>query len=572
MILNSPNFQFLKDFNPTLFKQALFAEQYCLEDPCTSLIKSRSFGELLAKTIAAKLGVYNEGKNEFLQIINELQNRDIIDEKIADLFHRLRIVGNRAVHEDKGSTSDALSNLHIVYNLAVYFYKIFKDKAYIPEPFSLPNKPAHLDKVSASALEEMRKQVAQLQKELEKAQGLAHVELEKRQKAELDAKNAWVEMDTAFNLALKTEDNYQKEIAEYEKQLIALQAKQLVNSDKVINDILPVAKQCSSAMYLTEKETRQIIDQNLQAAGWEVDSENIRYSKGIRPEIGKSKAIAEWPTESGTADYVLFIGLTPVAMVEAKKKTKNVASALDQAKRYSKGFLVKDACLCTAMYGEYRIPFVFSTNGRPFLRQLKEESGIWFCDVRRSNNVRRPLESWYTPDGLKNLLKINIDKAEKKLDEIGFSFGFPLRNYQQKAIEKTEDAIKLGRQAILLAMATGTGKTKTCIAMIFRLLKAQRFSRILFLVDRTALGEQAGNAFKDTEMTGLQKFADIFQIKEIDESEPENETAVHISTVQGMVKRILYANDPAEKPKVDQYDCIIVDECHRGYLLDKELK
>ena len=120
-------------------------------------------------------------------------------------------------------------------------------------------------------------------------------------------------------------------------------------------------------------------------------------------------------------------------------------------------------------------------------------------------------------------------------------------------------------------MATGTGKTKTSIALIYRLLKAQRFRRILFLVDRSALGEQAANAFKDTEITGLQKFADIFAIKELEDKSPERETSVQIATIQGMVRRILYAGDEAEKPKVDQYDCIIVDECHRGYLLDREM-
>jgi type I restriction enzyme, R subunit len=120
-------------------------------------------------------------------------------------------------------------------------------------------------------------------------------------------------------------------------------------------------------------------------------------------------------------------------------------------------------------------------------------------------------------------------------------------------------------------MATGTGKTKTSIALIYRLLKAQRFRRILFLVDRSALGEQAANAFKDTEITGLQKFADIFAIKELEDKDPERETSVQIATIQGMVRRILYAGDEAEKPKVDQYDCIIVDECHRGYLFDREM-
>ena len=124
---------------------------------------------------------------------------------------------------------------------------------------------------------------------------------------------------------------------------------------------------------------------------------------------------------------------------------------------------------------------------------------------------------------------------------------------------------------MLLAMATGTGKTKTCIALIYRLLKAQRFRRVLFLVDRSALGEQAANAFKDTRMESLQTFADIFGIKELDEQKPDTDTAVHIATVQGMVQRVLYPAKTTAPPPVDQYDCIVVDECHRGYLLDREL-
>ena len=124
---------------------------------------------------------------------------------------------------------------------------------------------------------------------------------------------------------------------------------------------------------------------------------------------------------------------------------------------------------------------------------------------------------------------------------------------------------------MLLAMATGTGKTKTCIALIYRLLKVKRFRRVLFLVDRSALGEQAANAFKDTRMESLQTFADIVGIKELDEPKPDTDTAVHIATVQGMVQRALYPGEDEAPPAVDQYDCIVVDECHRGYLLDREL-
>jgi replicative superfamily II helicase len=114
-------------------------------------------------------------------------------------------------------------------------------------------------------------------------------------------------------------------------------------------------------------------------------------------------------------------------------------------------------------------------------------------------------------------------------------------------------------------MATGTGKTKTCIALIYRLLKTQRFHRVLFLVDRSALGEQAANAFKDTRMENLNTFASIFGIKELEEAAPESDTKVHIATVQGMVQRLFNVGDDTA-PAVDTYDCIVVDECHRGYL------
>jgi len=205
------------------------------------------------------------------------------------------------------------------------------------------------------------------------------------------------------------------------------------------------------------------------------------------------------------------------------------------------------------------------------LRQLAEQSGVWFCDVRRPENLGHALDGWYTPEGLSALLQRDDASAHAELAQSPFDYGFPLRPYQQRAILATEASIRDGQRAILLAMATGTGKTKTCIALIYRLLKAKRFRRILFLVDRSALGEQAANAFKDTRMERLQTFTDIFGIKELEDQAPDDDTAVQLATVQGMVQRVLYAGDGAKPPPIDQYDCIVVDECHRGYLLDREL-
>src|SRR5690606_13611366 len=117
------------------------------------------------------------------------------------------------------------------------------------------------------------------------------------------------------------------------------------------------------------------------------------------------------------------------------------------------------------------------------------------------------------------------------------------------------------------AMATGTGKTRTFIGLVYRLVKTRRFRRVLFLVDRSALGDQAINAFKHARLESLQTFTDIFNVKGLEDVRPDPETKLHFATVQGMVKRILYSED-GERPRVDDYDCIVVDECHRGYTLD----
>ncbi len=109
-----------------------------------------------------------------------------------------------------------------------------------------------------------------------------------------------------------------------------------------------MAKQTKAAtdtLVLNEELTRILIDQQLQDAGWEADSQDITFQKGARPEKGHYRAIAEWPTnhngEKGKADYVLFAGLTPIAVVEAKKENTNVAGKIRQAERYSKGFKVE---------------------------------------------------------------------------------------------------------------------------------------------------------------------------------------------------------------------------------------
>ena len=106
--------------------------------------------------------------------------------------------------------------------------------------------------------------------------------------------------------------------------------------------------------------------------------------------------------------------------------------------------------------------------------------------------------------------------------------------------------------------------------MIYRFLKTKRFRRILFLVDRNALGNQTADVFKEVKLEDLMTLNEIYNVKGLDDKEFEKETRVQIATVQGLVKRILYS-DEGRKPAVTDYDLIIVDEAHRGYILDHEM-
>jgi type I restriction enzyme R subunit len=289
--------------------------------------------------------------------------------------------------------------------------------------------------------------------------------------------------------------------------------------------IVARATLATKATELDERSTRIIIDGQLRDAGWEVDSETLTWRSGARPEKGKNRAIAEVPTETaddgpGIADYVLFLGLLPCAVVEAKRKAKKIPSVIEQAKRYARGLTLPSDAANRAGEGaapgwassftnkapRYQVPFLYATNGRPYLRQLEIESGIWFQDVRHPTNHPRALLGWHAPEALAAMLAHDAAASDQKLrdkppDVIQQALG--LRDYQIRAIHDIEQAIAAGQRSLLLAMATGTGKTRTVIGLIHRLLESQRFRRVLFLVDRGALGKQAHDAFNEVRLENL---------------------------------------------------------------------
>ncbi|RPH64506.1 MAG: type I restriction-modification system endonuclease, partial [Myxococcaceae bacterium] len=560
----SANFQFLEPHDALLGALGAQAELYFADDPSTALIKLRQFGEVLARRAAALLGEFTSPEASQLDLINRLRDQGVLTPQVRQLFHDLRRAGNAAAHEAKGSHADALHQLKMARELGVWFHRAFKDKNFKPGPFIPPSDAANESRAMASELEKLRGEVSKARLSVEQAQALAEAEARQRLSLEERLHRDQEERAVWQGLAEDYERKLNAHLSQVQAQAEAKPADQL----KLIAD---QAQEAAEHLDLSEADTRRIIDGQLRTAGWEANSLEMTFQAGARPQKGRNLAIAEWPTANGPADYVLFSGLDVLGVVEAKRKRRDVMASIEQSKRYSEGFEVRgDEQLVGGPWGKHRVPFLFATNGRPYLKQLEQKSGIWFLDARRSTNHPRALQGWCTPDGLRELLRQDQERAEAALrteptDYLG------LRDYQLKAIAAVEQALEDGRRQALVAMATGTGKTRTFIGLIYRLIKTARFRRVLFIVDRTALGEQAMSAFEHAVLEELKTFTQIFDVKGFEDLRPAAETKLHFATVQGMLKRILYPSQDEDRPQVDDYDCIVIDECHRGYTLDREM-
>ncbi len=578
----SANFGVLAPYDEALVGVAALAERYFPDDPITCLMKLRQFGELLAQQVAARAGVLVAVDEPQSDLLGRLRRDTAYSRDVIDLFHDLRRTGNEAVHQHRGTHATALAGLKVARQLAVWFHRTFGDRTFKPGPFQPPRPPIDPTVQLRDELERLQSErlasvsvaeaaAAAAARQADDAQRALRT-AEERAAAEAEARAVWEALATETESRLLA---LREELARVQAAAVAQPA--------TLQLLATAANEAAQAIDLDEQATRSLIDGRLRARGWEADTPALRHAAGARPVAGRNRAIAEWPTATGPADYVLFVGLLCVGVVEAKRGSRNVSAAIDQAGRYSQGYLPEPGVLLpaggpwlaqTGSIDEppYRVPFLFATNGRAYLKQLEAQSGIWHRDARDPTNRRRALTDWPTPDGLRAMLDVDRVGASAALTTLPFDFAFGLRDYQMRGIQAVEAALADDdRRALLLAMATGTGKTALAVALLYRLLHTRRFRRVCFVVDRTALGDQAKDAFTTTRIVSARTFADIFGLKVLGDAAPEPDTKVHICTIQGLVKRVLFAATPEDVPPVDQYDLMLVDECHRGYTLDREM-
>lgn len=282
-----------------------------------------------------------------------------------------------------------------------------------------------------------------------------------------------------------------------------------------------------------EKQTRkEIIDNRLKQAGWNInDRTQIIEEFFITKEINLvNEPIIKYNSEF--SDYVL-LGRDgkPLAVVEAKKSSVDAELGREQAKQY---------CINIKNETSGQLPFCFYTNGYD----------IYFWDI--GNYPPKKVLGFPKRDDLERYLYIR--KNRKSLATELINTDIAGRDYQIQAIRSVMEGIERKRQKFLLVMATGTGKTRTCIALVDALMRAGWAERVLFLVDRIALRNQALDAFKE-------HLPNEPRWPKEGEKNIATDRRIYISTYPTMLNIV---RDEVNSLSPHFFDLIIVDESHRS--------
>ena len=293
-------------------------------------------------------------------------------------------------------------------------------------------------------------------------------------------------------------------------------------------------------MTLSEAQTRrQLIDENLRLAGWNVqDPSQVSLELDIDlAQAGHSVAAEPQSPYSGHqfADYALLSHGKPLAVVEAKKTSKDAALGKEQALQYAQN-------LQKIHGGE--IPFVFYTNGH--------DTYFWESDFYPPVKVY----GFPTRDDLEWLNQRRETRKPLSVELINTDIAG--RDYQIAAIRSILEKVEAKHRKFLLVMATGTGKTRTAVALLDVLSRARWAKRILFLVDRIALRDQALDAFKE-----FVPAEPRWPNPEGDKVFPKDRR-IYVTTYPTMLNLIQNGTSPKTWISPHFFDVLIADESHRS--------
>ena len=278
-------------------------------------------------------------------------------------------------------------------------------------------------------------------------------------------------------------------------------------------------------------------------SGWDKDSqirEEVSFTAG--KVIVRGKLVSRG--KGKRADYILYYkNNIPLAVIEAKDNKHSVGAGIQQAIEYAETL---------------DIPFVFSSNGDAFLFHDRT------VDLGKKE-IELPLDKFPTPQELwekfKKFKQIEDTETEKVYTQNyhkDVSSNKEPRYYQRIAINRAVEAIAKGQDRVLLVMATGTGKTYTAFQIIWRLWKAKKKKRILFLADRNILVDQ-------TKSQDFAPFGD--KMTKITKRHIDKSYEIYLALYQGITGNN-EDKDAYKEFSKDFFDLIVIDECHRGSAKD----
>jgi type I restriction enzyme, R subunit len=318
-------------------------------------------------------------------------------------------------------------------------------------------------------------------------------------------------------------------------------------------------------MTTPEEKARQNIDCMLVEAGWALQS-----MQELNPGASLGVAVREYPTDTGEADYALFVDRKPVGVIEAKKEGIPLTKVEEQSARYAMGDL-------KYTINKGPLPFVYESTGVE----------THFTDYRDPAPRAREVFSFHQPATFQEWLS-QPTTLRKSLQQFPTLDTTGLRKCQERAIANLEESFSAGRPKALVQMATGSGKTYTAITSVYRLLKFAKAKRILFLVDTKNLGEQAEQEFQAyTPNDDKRKFTELYGVQRLSSNFIDKSSQVCISTIQRMysilkgeeldqsaeLESLFEIKWQNQNPKdvcynkqypIEFFDVIIVDECHRS--------
>ncbi len=317
-----------------------------------------------------------------------------------------------------------------------------------------------------------------------------------------------------------------------------------------------------------ETKARQHIDAKLEQAGWV-----IQDMKQLNLAAGLGVVVREFPTDTGPADYVLFVNRAMVGVIEAKKDSagENITVTENQTERYATANLKwrKDSA---------PLRFLFQATGQI----------IRFTDNADPVPRSREIFHFFKPETLATWLDQPETLRRRLAEQMPALPERNLRDCQISAVTGLEASLAKNKPRALVHMATGAGKTFTAITSVYRLLKFGGAKRILFLVDTRNLGKQAHQEFMAyTPPDDGRKFTELYNVQRLASPNIDPHAQVCISTIQRMYSILsgepidesaeeISLNEIQQTSKqqklvrynpavpVETFDFIIIDECHRS--------